>query len=64
MNFLEQRQGDPAAQELRRRVLEVLPAGGYQLDRLFRLLDVEVSEEVATAEVTVGLQSRLRINPQ
>lgn len=63
MNFVDERKLDPRAQVLRRRVLEVLPAGGYQLDRLFRVLDVEVSEEVETAEVTVGLVSRMRFNP-
>ena len=64
MNFVDERALDPRAQELRRRVLEVLPAGGYQLDRLFRLLDIEVTDEVETAEVTVGLVSRMRFNPR
>ncbi|MEQ1632074.1 MAG: hypothetical protein ABL997_06855 [Planctomycetota bacterium] len=64
MNFVDERLLDPRAQELRQRVLEVLPAGGYQLDRLFRLLDIEISEEVETAEVTVGLVSRMRFNPR
>ncbi|MBM4060949.1 MAG: VWA domain-containing protein [Planctomycetes bacterium] len=63
MRFTDERRLSPAARALRRRILDVLPAGGYQLDRLFLLFDIEVTTAVPSAAVTTGGSPRLRINP-
>lgn len=50
-------------QELKLRILNVLPAGTYQMDRFLSLVDLTVSDEVDSAAVRVGPQPRLLLNP-
>jgi hypothetical protein len=63
MNFLDERPADAAAAHLRARILGVIPAGSYQLDRFFQLFDLEVTRSVPTAAVRMGATPRLRVNP-
>lgn len=63
MKFTDDRRLSPAARALRRRLFDVLPAGSYQLDRLFQLFDIEASDAVPTAAVTNGSDARLLVNP-
>lgn len=64
MNFLDERTADAAATHLRARILSVIPAGSYQLDRFFQLFDLQVTHAVATAAVSMGATPRLLINPE
>ncbi|MCY2958533.1 MAG: hypothetical protein NTY35_00040 [Planctomycetota bacterium] len=63
MSFAFERRSDPAAASLRARILDALPAGGYQMDRFFQLLDLEVSREVQSAAVLCGDRPKLLLNP-
>ncbi len=63
MSFPFERRPDPAASAVRARILNALPSGGYQMDRFFQLLDLELSNEVPTASVLCGERPRLLLNP-
>ena len=47
---------------LRGRILDVLPAATYQMDRFFQFTDIVVSDRSETACVEVGPQPRLHLN--
>ncbi|MSR47777.1 MAG: hypothetical protein EXS13_12070 [Planctomycetes bacterium] len=50
--------------DLRARILDVLPAATFALDRLLRMCDVVPSSEVATAAIECVAQPRLLVNPE
>lgn len=50
------------AQAMRGRILNVLPAATYQMDRFLQLADVVVSDRTDTACVETGPQPRLHLN--
>lgn len=49
---------------LRARILSVLPAATYQMDRFYQFADIDFSDRTATACVEVGPQPRLHLNPR
>ena len=57
-----QRNREKTALALRGRILNVLPAASYQMDRFLQLVDVVVSDRTQTACVEVGPQPRLHLN--
>lgn len=50
------------ARAIRARILNVLPAATYQMDRFLQFVDVVLSERTETACVEVGPQPRLHLN--
>jgi hypothetical protein len=52
------------APALGQRILNVLPAATYQMDRFLQLVDVVVSDRSETACVEVGPQPKLHVNAQ
>jgi hypothetical protein len=54
---------DPQADELRRRVMNIVPARYYGFDTLLELLDLVVTDQVPTAAVRCGAGPVLMINP-
>lgn len=54
---------DPRARRLAERVWSAFPVTQPAFAKLLELLDIEVSDAVPTAAVTLGLDSRLLINP-
>lgn len=55
---------DPISVALRERIFDAFPVSQPSFLRLLNLLDIEASEAVPTAAVTLGERSRLRINPE
>ena len=53
----------PTCRELAARIHNAFPVVQASFFRLLRLLDIEASDEVPTAAVTLGARSRLLINP-
>ena len=49
--------------DLRREIYEQIPPSHKTFGKLLSLVDVEISRKVPTAEITLGPQSVLRINP-
>jgi len=49
---------------MRARILNVLPAATYQMDRFLQLVDVVVSDRSATACVETGPQPRMHLNAE
>ncbi len=54
---------DPASARLRGRIYDVFPVAERSFARLLALLEIEASDAVPTAAVTLGDRSRLLINP-
>ena len=50
------------ARTMRGRILNVLPAASYQMDKFLQLVDVVVSDETPSACVEIGPQPRLHLN--
>jgi hypothetical protein len=50
------------ARILRERILNVLPAASYQMDRFLQLVDIAVSDRTETACVEIGPQPKLHLN--
>ena len=55
---------DADIREIRGRILTVLPAATYQMDRFFQFADIDFSERTETACVEVGAEPRLHLNPR
>ena len=49
---------------LRFRIFNVLPAAGYQMDRLLQLMDVVESDLRRTACVECRVKPRMHLNPE
>lgn len=62
MKDLAEVQDEAAARAVRARVLNVLPAATYQMDRFFQFADIVLSNRTETACVEVGPQPRLHLN--
>jgi hypothetical protein len=52
------------ASRLRTRLFNVVPAGGYQMEKLLGLIDIELSDAVPTAAVECSHAPRMLLNPQ
>ena len=63
MNLLSHKPRSPEAAAIRERIFNVLPAASYQMEKLFGLLDIELSEEIPTAAVECSVTPRLLLNP-
>jgi hypothetical protein len=63
MNLLSHKPRTPEAAAIRDRIFNVLPAASYQMEKLFGLLDIELSKEVPTAAVECSVTPRLLLNP-
>ena len=50
--------------DLRLRIFNVLPAAGYQMDRLLQLMDVVESDLSPTACVECRAKPRMHLNPE
>lgn len=55
-------QTDDAGRAIRARILNVLPAATFHMDRFFQFADVVLSDRTETACVEVGPQPRLHLN--
>lgn len=53
-----------AANELKHRLLNAIPARAYAMQVLLRLTGIEVTRECPTARVTCGARSKLQVNPE
>lgn len=53
-----------AANALKHRLLNALPARAYAMQALLRLTGLEVTRECPTARVTCGARSKLQVNPE
>lgn len=59
---LSEKQREAVNRAIRARILNVLPAATYQMDRFFQFVDIVLSERTETACVEVGPQPRLHLN--
>src|ERR1700722_3994423 len=62
MNIFFNRPSTPDAAAIRERIFNVLPSASYQMEKLFGLFDIEVSEETETAAVEYRAIARLLLN--
>ncbi|MFZ4682457.1 MAG: VWA domain-containing protein [Terrimicrobiaceae bacterium] len=63
MSLLLTRCRNPQLAYVRNRILNVLPAASFQMQKLLGLLDIEFSESVPTAAIECNSTPRLLLNP-
>jgi len=60
--ILTEKERDKIARIMRSRILNVLPAASYQMDKFLQLVDIVISDQTPSACVETGPQPRLHLN--